>query len=82
MAFIEAKGDESITADGVTFNSRVLRGQPRHAPPLLCRSSARPGASWRPGLTRSGICSLHLLLPHAINEAVLHAAMITFIAHN
>ena len=25
MAFIEAKGDESITADGVTFNSRVLR---------------------------------------------------------
>ena len=78
MAFIEAKGDESITADGVTFNSRVLRVNLDG----LHRFFAFVGTAGHE--LEAWVDSKQDMLAHfyadAINEAVLHAAMITFIA--
>ncbi len=56
LAFIEAKGDENVTANGITFTSRVLRVNLD----TLHRFFAfvgTAGASWRPGPTRSRTCS-------------------------
>jgi len=78
MAFIEAKGDESITADGVTFNSRVLRVNLD----TLHRFFAFVGTAGHE--LEAWADSKQDMLTHfyadAINEAVLHAALITFIA--
>ena len=77
MAFIEAKGDESITADGVTFNSRVLRVNLD----TLHRFFAFVGTAGHE--LEAWVDSKQDMLAHfyadAINEAVLHAALITFI---
>jgi len=78
MAFIEAKGDESITADGVTFNSRVLRVNldSLHRFFAFVGTAGHELEAWAD--------SKQDMLAHfyadAINEAVLHAALITFIA--
>jgi len=78
MAFIEAKDEESITADGVTFNSRVLRVNLGD----LHRFFAFVGTAGHE--LETWVDSKQDMLAHfyadAINEAVLHAAMITFIA--
>jgi hypothetical protein len=78
MAFIEAKGDESITADGVTFNSRVLRvnlDTLHRFFPFVC-TAGRELEAW----ADSKRDMLLHFYADAINEAVLHSAMITFIA--
>ena len=78
MAFIEAKGDESITADGVTFNSRVLRVNLDS----LHRFFAFVGTAGHE--LEAWVDSKQDMLAHfyadAINEAVLKAAMTTFVA--
>ena len=78
LAFIEAKGDDTITADGITFNSRVLRVNLDR----LHRFFAFVGTSGHE--LEAWADSKQDMLAHfyadAINEAVLHAAMITFVA--
>ena len=77
LAFIEAKGTESVTADGVTFTSRVLRVNLD----TLHRFFAFVGTAGRE--LEAWADSKQDVLTHfyadAINEAVLHAAMATFI---
>ncbi len=79
LAFIEAKGAESVTADGVTFTSRVLRVNLD----TLHRFFAFVGTAGRE--LEAWADSKQDVLAHfyadAINEAVLHAAMTTFAAH-
>jgi hypothetical protein len=78
LAFIQAKGDESITADGFTFTSRVLRVNLD----TLHRFFAFVGTAGRE--LEAWADSKQDVLAHfyadAINEAVLHAAMTTFAA--
>ena len=78
LAFIQAKGDESITADGITFTSRVLRVNldALHRFFVFAGTAGRELEAWAD--------SKHEMLTHfyadAINEAVLHAAMTGFVA--
>jgi hypothetical protein len=78
LAFIEAKGDDSITADGITFNSRVLRVNLD----TLHRFFAFVGTAGHE--LEAWADSKQDMLTHfyadAINEAVLHAAIKTFSA--
>ena len=78
LAFIEAKGAESVTADGITFTSRVLRVNLD----ALHRFFAFVGTAGRE--LEAWADSKQDVLTHfyadAINEAVLHAAMTTFAA--
>ena len=78
LAFIEAKGTESVTADGVTFTSRVLRVNLD----TLHRFFAFVGTAGRE--LEAWADSKQDVLAHfyadAINEAVLHAAMTGFVA--
>jgi hypothetical protein len=77
MAFIEAKDDDSITADGVTFTSRVLRVNldGLHRFFAFVGTAGRELEAWADAKQD--------MLTHyyadAINEAVLHSAMVTFI---
>jgi hypothetical protein len=78
LAFIEDKGAESVTADGITFTSRVLRVNLD----ALHRFFAFVGTAGHE--LEAWADSKQDMLAHfyadAINEAVLHAAMITFAA--
>lgn len=77
LAFIEAKDDDSITADGVTFKSRVLRVNldGLHRFFAFVGTAGRELEAWAD--------SKQDMLTHfyadAINEAVLHSALVTFI---
>jgi hypothetical protein len=79
VAFIDAKGDDFIVADGVKFTSRVLRVNldPLHRFFAFVGTAGRELAAW--------VASKEELLEHfyadALNEAVLHAAMTTFVGH-
>jgi hypothetical protein len=76
LAFIEAKGAETVTADGITFTSRVLRVNldKLHRFFAFVGTAGRELEAWAD--------SKQDMLAHfyadAINEAVLHAAMTTF----
>lgn len=78
LAFIQAKGDDTVTADGVTFTSRVLRVNLD----ALHRFFAFVGTAGRE--VEAWADSKQDMLTHfyadAINEAVLKAAMATFVA--
>jgi len=78
LAFIQAKGDESITADGITFTSRVLRVNldPLHRFFAFVGTAGRELEAW----ADSKPDMLTHFYADAINEAVLHAAMTTFAA--
>jgi hypothetical protein len=77
MVFIEAKDDDSVTADGVTFTSRVLRVNldGLHRFFAFVGTAGRELEAWAD--------SKQDMLTHyyadAINEAVLHSAVVTFI---
>jgi hypothetical protein len=77
MVFIEAKDDDSVTAGGVTFNSRVLRVNLDG----LHRFFAFVGTAGHE--LEAWVDSKQDMLAHfyadAINEAVLHAAMVGLI---
>ena len=78
LAFIQSKGDENITADGITFTSRVLRVNldALHRFFVFAGTAGRELEAWAD--------SKQEMLSHfyadAINEAVLHAAMTGFVA--
>ena len=78
LVFIEAKGDETITAEGFTFTSRVLRVNldKLHRFFAFVCTAGHELEAWAD--------SKQDMLTHfyadAINEAVLHAAMTTFAA--
>lgn len=78
LVFIQDKGAESVTADGFTFTSRVLRVNldPLHRFFAFVGTAGRELEAWAD--------SKQDMLTHfyadAINEAVLHAALTTFTA--
>jgi hypothetical protein len=78
LAFIEAKGDETITAEGFTFTSRVLRVNldKLHRFFVFVGTAGRELEAW----SDSKQDVLAHFYADAINEAVLHAAMTTFVA--
>jgi hypothetical protein len=72
LAFIEAKGEDYIIADGVRFTSRVLRVNLEDAYrcfPFVC-TSGREAEAWAE--RQSGI--MRRFWADALNQAVLHAA--------
>ena len=79
VAFIEAKGDDFVAADGVKFTSRILRvnvdGLHRFFP--FVATSGRELEAWAE--SKQGL--LERFYADAVNQAVLHAAMATFRAH-
>jgi hypothetical protein len=78
LAFIEAKGEDTVTAAGFTFTSRVLRVNldKLHRFFAFVGTAGRELEAWAD--------SKQDMLTHfyadAINEAVLHAAMMNFIS--
>ncbi len=79
VAFIEARGDDYVVADGMRFTSRILRvnveGLHRFFP--FVGTSGRELEAWAE--SKQGL--LERFYADAVNEAVLHAAMTTFHAH-
>lgn len=72
MAFIEAKGEDYVIADGVRFTSRVLRvnlEDVHRCFPFIC-TSGREAAAWAE--TQDGF--MRRFWADALNQAVLHAA--------
>jgi hypothetical protein len=72
LAFIEAKGEDYIIADGVRFTSRVLRVNLEDAHrcfPFVC-TSGREAEAWAE--RQSGF--IRRFWADALNQAVLHAA--------
>jgi hypothetical protein len=79
MAFIEAKGEDSIFADGVRFTSRVLRVNLDGAHrcfPFVC-TSGREAEAW--AQTQDGF--MRRFWADALNQAVLHAAAMALQNH-
>ncbi len=78
IAYVDAKGDDFVVAEGHTFTSRVLRVNldKLHRFFAFVGTAGRELEAWAD--------SKQDMLAHfyadAINEAVLHAAMTTFVA--
>ena len=79
LAFIEAKADDSIVADGVKFTSRVLRVNldSLHRFFAFVGTSGRELAAW----VDSKDETLEHFYADAISEAVLKSAMTSLVAH-
>ena len=78
VAFIDAKGDDYVVADGERFTSRVLRVNldPLHRFFAFVGTAGRELEAW----ADSKQDALAHFYADAINEAVLHAAMTAFAA--
>lgn len=79
MAFIEAKGENYIIADGVRFTSRVLRvnlDTAHRCFPFVC-TSGREAEDW--ASAQSGF--MRRFWADALNQSVLHAAALTLRKH-
>ncbi len=79
LAFIEAKGEDFIVANGVKFTSRVLRVNldPLHRFFAFVGTSGRELATW----VHSKDDPLEHFYADAISEAVLKSAMTSLVAH-
>jgi hypothetical protein len=79
MAFIEAKGEDTIVADGVRFTSRVLRinlDGAHRCFPFVC-TSGREAEAWAEAQTGF----MRRFWADALNQAVLHAAALALQSH-
>jgi len=79
MAFIEAKGEDYIIADGTRFTSRVMRVNLEDAHrcfPFVC-TSGREAEAWAEA--QSGF--MRRFWADALNQAVLHAAALALQRH-
>ena len=79
LAFIEAKGEDYIIADGVRFTSRVLRvnlDDAHRCFPFVC-TSGREAEAWAE--RQSGF--MRRFWADALNQAVLHAAALAIAEH-
>jgi hypothetical protein len=74
MAFIEAKGEDYIVADGTRFTSRVLRvnlDEAQRCFPFVC-TSGREAEAW--AAAQDGL--MRRFWADALNQALLHAAVL------
>jgi hypothetical protein len=79
MAFIEAKGEDYIIADGMRFTSRVLRinlEDSHRCFPFVC-TSGREAEAWAEA--QAGF--MRRFWADALNQAVLHAAVLSLQEH-
>jgi hypothetical protein len=79
MAFIEAKGEDTIIANGVRFTSRVLRvnlDAAHRCFPFVC-TSGREAEAWAEA--QNGF--MRRFWADALNQAVLHAAALALQSH-
>jgi Vitamin B12 dependent methionine synthase, activation domain len=79
VAFIEAKGEDYIIADGIRFTSRVMRVNLEDAHrcfPFVC-TSGREAEAWAEA--QSGF--MRRFWADALNQAVLHTAVLALQGH-